>query len=176
MTRKRSRKTPKRKHSKRIRSAKAQLIQFTPYAGHNALICFMHPDSINSYSIMTSEVNSSVRNFSVYTDIKVTIPKQNQEDDGIFDQPKWAFMVSNGQDEIFVNYNASQWCLTTRTKKSSLETYVKLTEEQARNIYNEFFAKLNQFDVTVKNYGQVVFKPIGWGYTWKAKHTEYIFD
>lgn len=106
--------------------------------------------------------------FNICTDLYPDISLKRQSDDGIFKQPDWAFLVSNGTDQLYLNTNAGDFRMTFRCTKSDIQIDSQMTEEEAKMLSTSFFQALGEklkLEKPVKH----KLKPLGIYYTYKVK-------
>lgn len=60
----------------------------------------------------------------------LTVKKRRAQ--GIGDQPAWAFLISNGRDEVYLHENVRRPTCTYRARRSPTEIHFELGESDAR--------------------------------------------
>ena len=93
---------------------------------------------------------------------------------GIFADPPWAFLVTNGQDELSVRPNAGAIFVDMNCKTSGMEVCQKISERDAKELAASLGKAVDHGEVKREQTGN--FKPLGSGYTYKVKRLTVEFE
>ena len=89
----------------------------------------------NTQIFMTSDKSGR---FQVCTNLVPDITRKQQDDDGVFKQPDWAFHLTNGTDELYLRDNG-KCMMSLRNPKSRTEILTLMSEADAKAVSASFF-------------------------------------
>ncbi len=118
--------------------------------------------------------SNSKEQFDILTQFRPNLTKAQQEGDGIFADPPWAFLVSNGQDELSVRPNSGAIFVNMNCKTSGMEVSQKISERSAKELAASLVKAVEHGKV--KREQTVNFKPLDCGYTYKVKRLTVEFE
>jgi hypothetical protein len=82
-------------------------------------------------------------------------------------EPKWAFVLSNGMDQVLLMPNAGKIYFEWHTSNSSTHIIIELTEKQAMKMSQELWM-YKQNHISEPKTMKTRIKPIGKALTWEA--------
>ena len=118
--------------------------------------------------------SNSKEQFDILTQFRPNLTKAQQEGDGIFVDPPWAFLVTNGQDELSVRPNAGAIFVTMKCKTSGMKVCQTISERRAKELAASLVKALDHGTVTREQTGN--FKPLESCYTYKVKRLTVTFE
>lgn len=99
-----------------------------PYAGD---LPYLEIGVGDTMVLMTSREAGT---FDVHRAISPELSVSQQRGTGVGRQPAWAFLVSNGREEVYLHENVARPTCTVRCNGSDTEILVQLSESDARSL------------------------------------------
>ena len=99
--------------------------------------------------------------FDLYRALSPVLSPQQREGQGVGDQPAWAFLVSNGRDEVYLHQDMRRPSCTLRARRSPTEVHVELGEADARALAASMAAALKEPTTRLGDVRRVRIKPQG---------------
>lgn len=112
--------------------------------------------------------------FDVYRCFVPDISRQQQEDDGIFRQPDWAFLISNGVDQLYLHTNAGEVNMTIRFASSDIDIRMRMADDQAKELCMSLIEECKKHKLS--HIANEKLKPLGIWYTYKVKRMSLSFE
>lgn len=136
-------------------------VRAVPYAGDLPYL------EVSLGSTMIFLNSNSDRQFEIVTDFDPDISRQQQEDDGISRNPAWSFLITNGQDTIYLHPNARKTFVTIATAESTMQTLHELQVKDAELLSANMFEACKQGSLS--EITDCKLRPAGMFYTYHAK-------
>lgn len=145
-------------------------VRTVPYAGDLPYLEF----SVGGTMVFMTSKKAGT--FDLYRALSPELTSSQQRDSGVTRQPSWAFLVSNGQDEVYLHENVARPTCTVRCRGSDTEIHIDLVPSEARSLATSLATACREPSSRVSRTGKARIRPEGSAYTYRADTRVLSFD
>lgn len=137
-------------------------VRTVPYAGD---LPYLEISAGQTTMFMSSRKDGT---FDVYRHMAPRLSLQQQRNKGVRMQPGWAFLISNGKDEVFLRENTGRPGLAFDSRGSATNTLVELQEADAESLSASLASALAEPTSKLPKSRVTIIKPLAFAHMYDA--------